>query len=57
MMQRPDLLADDIAAGRLQVVLPEYKTLSRPRHLVWLQNRRMTPKLRVFIDYVIENFG
>jgi len=57
MMQRHDLLADDIAAGRLQVVLPEYKTLARPRHLVWLQNRRMTPKLRVFIDYVIENFS
>lgn len=57
VMQRTDLLAEDIAAGRLQVLLPEYKTLSRPRHLVWLQNRRMTPKLRAFIDYMIEIYG
>ncbi len=56
-MQRTDLLAEDIAAGRLQVLLPGYRTLSRPRHLVWLQNRRMTPKLRVFIDYMTEIFG
>jgi hypothetical protein len=32
----------------------DYKTQPRPRHVVWLQNRRMTPKLRVFIDYIIK---
>ena len=25
--------------------------------LAWLQNRRMTPKLRAFIDYMIEVYG
>ena len=57
VMQRIDLLAEDIEQGRLQVLLPEFKTLSRPRHLVWLQNRRMTPKLRAFIDFMTEFLG
>jgi DNA-binding transcriptional LysR family regulator len=57
IMQRKDLLADDIAEGRLKILLPDYKTQPRPRHVVWLQNRRMTPKLRVFIDYMIKLYG
>lgn len=57
MMQLADSVQEDIVAGRLQIVLPSYKTLARPRHLVWLRDRRMTPKLRVFIDYMIETCG
>jgi DNA-binding transcriptional LysR family regulator len=57
IMQRKDLLADDIAEGRLKILLPGYKTPPRPRHLVWLQNRRMAPKLRVFIDYMVKLYG
>ena len=57
IMQRKDLLADDIAQGRLKVLLPDYKLPPRPRHVVWLQNRRMTPKLRVFLDYIIKLYG
>jgi DNA-binding transcriptional LysR family regulator len=57
VMQRTELLSQDLAEGRLCALLPSYKTLSRPRHLVWLQSRRMTPKLRVFIDYMVETFG
>lgn len=56
-MQRQDTLGDDIARGRLQPILPDYRPLSRPRHIVWPQDRRMTPKLRVFIDFVIEKLG
>jgi DNA-binding transcriptional LysR family regulator len=57
IMQRRDLLANDIAEGHLKVLLSDYKTQPRPRHVVWLQNRRMTPKLRVFIDYIIKLYG
>jgi DNA-binding transcriptional LysR family regulator len=44
-------------AGRLQVLLPDYKTQSRARHIVWLKNRKITPKLRAFIDFVAEVYG
>ena len=53
-MLRLEFVNDDLDSGRLVRVLPDYKTLSRPHHLVWLQSRRMTPKLRAFIDYVAE---
>jgi DNA-binding transcriptional LysR family regulator len=57
VMLRDEWLASDITAGRLQVVLANYKTQSRARHIVWLKNRKMTPKLRAFIDFVAEVYG
>jgi DNA-binding transcriptional LysR family regulator len=57
VLQRDEFLADDIAAGRLQVLLPDYTTQSRARHVVWLRNRKMTPKLRAFIDFIAEVYG
>ena len=57
VMQRAELVADDIADGRLQALLSDYKAQSRPRHVIWLANRSMTPKLRAFIDFVAEVYG
>jgi DNA-binding transcriptional LysR family regulator len=57
VLVRDELLAEDVAAGRLQVLLPDYKTQSRARHIVWLKNRKITPKLRAFIDFVAEVYG
>jgi DNA-binding transcriptional LysR family regulator len=57
VMQRAELVAEDIAAGRLQALLSNYKTQSRPRHLVWQRHRRMPPKLRAFIDFIAEAYG
>ena len=57
VLQRDEFLADDIAAGRLKLLLPNYTTESRARHIVWLKNRKMTPKLRAFIDFVAEVYG
>jgi DNA-binding transcriptional LysR family regulator len=57
VMQRAELVADGIAEGRLQPLLSNYTIQSRPRHIVWLENRRMTPKLRAFIDFVAEVYG
>jgi DNA-binding transcriptional LysR family regulator len=54
---RAELVAEDIAEGRLQALLSNYKIQSRPRHIVWLENRRMTPKLRAFIDFVAGVYG
>ncbi|WP_244484937.1 LysR substrate-binding domain-containing protein [Bradyrhizobium tropiciagri] len=56
-MLRLEFVNDDLDSGRLVRVLSDYKTLSRPHHLVWLQSRRVTPKLRAFIDYIAERYG
>jgi DNA-binding transcriptional LysR family regulator len=57
VLMRDELLADDIASGRLKVLLPDYRTPWRERHIVWLKNRKVTPKLRAFIDFVAEVYG
>ncbi|MEP6494234.1 MAG: LysR family transcriptional regulator [bacterium] len=56
-MQPEVLLADDVAAGRLVAVLSAYTPPARPMYLVYLPDRRATPKLRSFIDFIVERFG
>ena len=56
VLMRDEMLAEDIAAGRLKVLLPDYKTQSRVRQILWLRNRKMTPKLRAFIDFIAETY-
>jgi DNA-binding transcriptional LysR family regulator len=51
------LLAEDIRSGRLVRVLPDYELPTRPMHLVYLPDRRPTPKLRTFIDFVLARLG
>lgn len=47
------LLNEDIDAGRLVQVLPDYSPLPRPMHLVYLPERRQSPKLEAFIALAI----
>lgn len=51
------VLRPDLAAGRLVRVLAEYEAPSRPMHVVYSADRRLTPKLRLFIDAVVAEFG
>jgi len=57
ILQPEGLLRDDLAAGRLVRVLPGYTPPSRPMHILFAPDRRPTPKLRSFIDAVVEEFG
>ncbi|OFA04569.1 LysR family transcriptional regulator [Duganella sp. HH101] len=57
LMQAEVLLAQDIAAGRLVPILCDYLPPARPMNLVYSRDRRATPKLTTFIDFVVERFG
>jgi DNA-binding transcriptional LysR family regulator len=57
IMQPEVLVGDDVASGRLVRLLAEYELPSRPMHIVYVADRRPTPKLRSFIDFVVERFG
>lgn len=57
IMQPEWLVTDDIAAGRLVRVLSRYEPASRPTHVVYLPDRRLSLKLRSFIDFLVERFG
>ena len=48
---------EDIEQGRLVRVLADYDLPALPIHLVYLPDRRPTPKLRTFIDFVLERLG
>lgn len=53
VMQPLALLAADLNAGRLVRVLPGFEPPSRTVRLVYLPDRRPTPKLRAFIDFAM----
>lgn len=51
------MVKDDLASGRLVRVLPDFEAPPRPMHVVFLRERRMTPKVRSFVDLIIAEFG
>jgi DNA-binding transcriptional LysR family regulator len=57
LLQSCELVREDLAAGVLVELLPDYPVPSRPFHLLHAQDRRMTPKLRSFIDFAVRVFG
>jgi DNA-binding transcriptional LysR family regulator len=57
VLQPEALLAREIASGELVSVLEDYLPEGAPVHLLYPRDRRATPKLTSFIDFVIERFG
>jgi DNA-binding transcriptional LysR family regulator len=54
----PDFaVKNSLADGRLKTVLDTYVADSNTFHVVWPSNRRMTPKVRVFVDFVSAHFS
>lgn len=56
-MQPQELVMPHIQAGRLVQVLPDYNVPVRPLHIMYAPDRRLTPKLRSFLDFSIRHFG
>lgn len=57
VLQPEALLAGEIARGELVPVLDAYLPAGMPVHLVYPRDRHATPKLRSFVDFVMERFG
>jgi DNA-binding transcriptional LysR family regulator len=54
----PDfLVADDLAAGRLLRLLPEYATQATPIYAVYPHSRNLSAKVRTFIDFLALRFA
>lgn len=51
------LIGQDIAKGRLEVVLPEYDTTELGLFALYAPNRFLAAKVRVFIDFLKDRFG
>lgn len=56
ILQVEELLSEDVGAGRLMHILPEWRS-ERAMHILYAPDRRITPKLRSFIDFTAEHFS
>jgi DNA-binding transcriptional LysR family regulator len=57
LLQPAGLVRDALEDGRLVRLLPDYAAPTRPMHILYAPDRRITPKLRSFIDFAVERFG
>ncbi len=57
LLQPYELVNADLASGHLVAVLPEFPVPGRAFHILYAPDRRMTPKLRSFLDFALEHFG
>lgn len=56
LFQAAELTQEDLKSGRLVRVLPKWRS-TRPMHLLFAPDRRITPKLRSFIEFAAARFG
>lgn len=56
IFQPEELVQDDLKSGRLVRVLPKWRS-TRPMHLLFAPDRRVTPKLRSFIEFAAARLG
>jgi len=57
IMMTDYLLLEHIAAGRMVRVLPEWSMDPLPVHVVYPQNRHLSAKVRVFVEWISELFA
>lgn len=57
LFQPYELVANELSAGKLVRLLPDYEPPPRALHALYASDRQMTPKLRSFLDFTIEKFG
>ncbi len=50
-------VADDLRAGRLEAVLPDYPLATTAISAVMPQRRLVPPRVRAFVDLLVEQFG
>lgn len=57
VLQAAILLENDVRAGRLVQLFPTHELPSRPMSVVYLPDRYRSPRLRTFVDFVVERFS
>jgi DNA-binding transcriptional LysR family regulator len=50
-------VADDLRAGRLKIVLPDWRYPDAPLHALYHRNRFLAPRVRALLDFLSERFA
>lgn len=56
LLQPLELVAESLRSGALVELLRSYPVPSRPVHVLYAADRRLTPKLQSFIDFVLRTY-
>ncbi|WP_120497256.1 LysR family transcriptional regulator [Kiloniella sp. EL199] len=51
------IAAEEITAGRLEALLPQYQLPSQTIHAVFPERRHLPAKVRVFVDFLVDKLG
>ncbi len=57
ILQPLELVGDALRNGSLVRLLSQYAVPASPLHILYTPDRRMTPKLRSFLDFSVATFG
>ena len=57
LLQPLEVVGPSLADGSLVRLLPDYQVPTRPMHMLYAPDRRITPKLRSFLDFAVQAFG
>jgi DNA-binding transcriptional LysR family regulator len=57
VLQPLELVREALRTGQLVPLLPDHRVPTRPLHLLHAPDRRVTPKLRSFLDFAVAEFG
>ncbi|MFJ4145231.1 LysR family transcriptional regulator [Pseudomonas sp. NPDC089734] len=57
VLQPQELVRDALRNGTLVKLLPQYVVPASPMNVLYAPDRRLTPKLRSFLDFVIASFA
>jgi DNA-binding transcriptional LysR family regulator len=57
LLQPQELVGDALRDGTLVALLPHYRVPASPMNMLYAPDRRMTPKLRSFLDFMREALG
>lgn len=57
VLQPLELVSDALRDGTLVPLLSQYRVPASPMHMLYAPDRRMTPKLRSFLDFTAEALG
>ena len=54
----PDfIVGDDLRAGRVVALLPDYAAPPSPIYAVYPTRKHLSAKVRLFVDYLVERFA
>ncbi len=50
-------IEEQLAKGKVKRLLADYPTDAVSLHVVYPQNRHLSPKVRIFVDLMVEHFA